>query len=214
MALHALNYKKINKREHNFQDKIVASFRINFDHKDGTFPNAFGTNNTDKINKITTCFFNFGNDTPISTHIISSMPVHRANGIKVEICDDEKKILLAWTTLIQENNPDIIIGYNILGFDFKYLKNRSVYLNIFDKFAKLNKINDEISQFKERHILNCDLGDNHIYYFEMIGRLIIDIRKVMQHIYGYKIDIIDSHIKLIDGLDRCILVNEIFNKIV
>ena len=35
--------------------------------------------------------------------------------------DNEKDMLLAWTKLIQDYDPDIITGYNINGFDFKYL---------------------------------------------------------------------------------------------
>lgn len=214
MALHMLNYKKINQNKNDFHNKIIASFRINFNCKDDIYPTAFGTSDIDKISGVTTCFFNFGNNKPISTHIISSAQIHRRNNVEIEICDDEKQILLAWTNLIKKINPDIIIGYNILGFDFKYLKNRSIYLNIFEEFAKLNKTNNEISQYKERYILNCDLGDNRIHYFEMTGRIIIDIRKVIQNMYGHKIDIIDKHINSIDGFDRCISVNEIFNEIV
>ena len=37
---------------------------------------------------------------------------------KVESKDTEAKVLLAWKDLIQREDPDIIIGYNIFGFDW------------------------------------------------------------------------------------------------
>ena len=51
-------------------------------------------------------------------------------------CESERDVLLEWTKLIQRENPDIIIGYNIFGFDWSFLINRSEELDCEEKFKK------------------------------------------------------------------------------
>ena len=44
--------------------------------------------------------------------------------ITVDECDSESDLLLKWVERINEKNPDMITGYNIFGFDFKYIDER------------------------------------------------------------------------------------------
>ena len=44
--------------------------------------------------------------------------------IEVVCCKDEKELLLKWSELIKTEDPDFITGYNIFGFDFRYIKDR------------------------------------------------------------------------------------------
>ena len=37
---------------------------------------------------------------------------------EIEVYNTEKEVLVAWSKLIQREDPDIIIGYNIFGFDY------------------------------------------------------------------------------------------------
>ena len=43
----------------------------------------------------------------------------------IECYDTEREVLLAWTDLIQQEDPDIIIGYNIFGFDYPFMFDRA-----------------------------------------------------------------------------------------
>ena len=49
-------------------------------------------------------------------------------GITVEKCDTEKDLLLGWRNIIKKMDPDFITGYNIFGFDFKYIHDRASVL--------------------------------------------------------------------------------------
>ena len=51
----------------------------------------------------------------------------------------EKEALLAWTAFVQRENPDIIIGYNIHGWDEKFMFERSQELNCMKQFSKLSR---------------------------------------------------------------------------
>jgi len=49
-------------------------------------------------------------------------------GVTVYECQNEKELLLKWKDVILYNNPDLITGYNIFGFDFDYINKRVDYL--------------------------------------------------------------------------------------
>ena len=59
-----------------------------------------------------------------------NMPDHlicdKMNDLDIDVvcCKDEKELLLKWTELIKDQDPDFITGYNIFGFDFRYIKDR------------------------------------------------------------------------------------------
>ena len=55
----------------------------------------------------------------------------------------EKNVLLEWTKLIEREDPDVIIGYNIFGFDWDFLIDRSEELRCKDEFLKLGRNKNE-----------------------------------------------------------------------
>jgi DNA polymerase delta subunit 1 len=57
----------------------------------------------------------------------------------VESYTTEADVLLAWTQLIQTENPDIIIGYNIFGFDYEFMFRRAEENNCVQQFFQLEK---------------------------------------------------------------------------
>ena len=61
----------------------------------------------------------------------------------VESYETEQEVLLAWTRLIQAENPDIIIGYNIFGFDYQFMFRRAVETQCYEEFLKLSRNNGE-----------------------------------------------------------------------
>jgi DNA polymerase elongation subunit (family B) len=116
-------------------------------------------------------------------------------------CETEKQLMFKFIELINKHDPDIITGYNILGFDFKYIYNRCRALNIVSELMDINrfdikgmeKFNREYyqSKWKCQKLVSSALGDNHLYYIEMTGRVIIDVMKVVQRDYkldSYKLD--------------------------
>ena len=43
------------------------------------------------------------------------------DNIEVIPCKNELQLLLRWTEIIREVDPEYITGYNIFGFDFAYM---------------------------------------------------------------------------------------------
>uniref|UniRef100_A0A6C0J8D6 DNA-directed DNA polymerase n=1 Tax=viral metagenome TaxID=1070528 RepID=A0A6C0J8D6_9ZZZZ len=111
--------------------------------------------------------------------------------VVVETYDTEEEVLLAWQKVISTENPDIVIGYNTFGFDYKYLYDRAEQLGVLQEFSKLGKICNTEEQLVEKKLMSAGLGDNTLYYISMQGRISIDLYKVMQSMHkldSYKLD--------------------------
>tara|TARA_B100000674_G_scaffold287350_1_gene237834 strand:+ start:1737 stop:5612 length:3876 start_codon:yes stop_codon:yes gene_type:complete len=127
-------------------------------------------------------------------------------------CKNEKELLVQFKNLMKDKDPDFITGYNIFGFDFKYLCERAdvlfkcpKYCNRWGhcrscpskKFYNMGKLNlydsDEKGSYKEhrnkickfnRQQLNSSaLGENDLSYISMDGRILFDIQKEVQKSY-------------------------------
>jgi DNA polymerase elongation subunit (family B) len=105
----------------------------------------------DCVSIIGSTFLNYGEKEPYRNHCIvggvgGCDPVP---GVDIVVCETEKEMLLHWVNLITvEENPDIIIGYNILGFDWNFMHQRAVELGCDSEFLKLSRIQGEICSDK------------------------------------------------------------------
>ena len=179
------------------QKFIIASFDIECMSESGNFPEA--KNDNDPIIQIGTVFSYYGESEPFYKHIITLNGCTKTKAladVDIESYKTEKKVLLAWTCLIQKLNPDVITGYNINGFDFEYIKDRAKKFGILKEFSKLSRIIGEESPWKEKQLSSSAMGDNLLKYFDMGGRIIIDLMKVLQRdakLDSFKLDNVSSY---------------------
>ena len=117
----------------------------------------------------------------------------------------EKEVLLTFTKIIQRNNPHIITGYNITGFDFEFMYQRSQELDCIKEFLKLSKNKDEVCIAKDWQTGKEDIenskivlasGEYNLRFPKMPGRIIMDMcvifRKEFQ-LSSYKLDFVSSY---------------------
>jgi len=128
------------------------------------------------------------------------------DNIIVEECYNEKDLIKKWQDCINKYNPDMITGYNIFGFDFKYIMDRCEQLKFkLDNLGRLNTDNDE---YEKHYNKLCKLknmnfskkldGDafNNPYYINMDGRVIFDVQKEItksHNLSSYKLDNVASY---------------------
>lgn len=173
---------------------IIASFDIECTSSDGAFPQA--NRDGDKIIQIGTTFSRLGEDECFFQHIITLDSCDPISGVVVESYNTEQEVLLAWTRLLNKMNPDVITGYNIFGFDFEYMKDRSKKLGIYERFSRLSRMTGELSSWQEKKLASSALGDNMLKYYDMTGRVLIDLMKVIQRDHrldSYKLDFVASN---------------------
>jgi DNA polymerase elongation subunit (family B) len=193
------------------QKFIIASFDIECMSESGNFPEA--KNDSDPIIQIGTVFSYYGESEPFYKHMITLNGCTKTNALQdvdLECYKTEKKALLAWTKLIQRIDPDVITGYNINGFDFEYIKDRAKKFGILKEFSKLSRIIGEDTPWKEKALSSSAMGDNLLKYFDMNGRIIIDLMKVLQRdakLDSYKLDSVSSYY-----IKETIKSTEIINK--
>lgn len=205
-------WTELNPYESNMIQKfVIASFDIECMSESGNFPEA--KNDNDPIIQIGTVFSYYGESEPFYKHMITlngCTKIPALEDVDIVSYKNEKNVLLAWTKLIQDMNPDIITGYNINGFDFAYMKGRAVKFNILNSFSKLSRIIGETAPWEEKVLSSSAMGDNLLKYFNMNGRIIIDLMKVLQRdakLDSYKLDSVSAfYIK--DPIKKTIYVKE------
>ena len=66
----------------------------------------------------------YGEKEPYFNHCLVVDTCDDIDNVKVDVCKDEKDLLERWADLIKNEDPDIIIGYNIFGFDYEFMFRR------------------------------------------------------------------------------------------
>jgi DNA polymerase elongation subunit (family B) len=156
----------------------------------------------DKCTFIGSTFMNYGSVDPHFNHCIvlnSCSPMPIENSV-VETYNTEREVLLAWQQLVQRENPDIIIGYNIFGFDYNFMFKRAEENNCLEEFLKLSRNKDEICATKDRDsgkwrieesTLQIASGQHNLQFIKMNGRLQIDLYNFYRreaNLISYKLD--------------------------
>ena len=150
----------------------------------------------DAIIQIGTTVHRYGDTECSYKNIITLGTCDALPGVDVISCKSEKKLIEEWCRLIDRIDPDVITGYNILGFDFVYIYSRAVELNCESRLLQTGRLEGHTSVFKEKMLSSSALGDNILKYVDMEGRVIIDLMKVVQREYKldtYKLDNVASH---------------------
>lgn len=163
-----------------------------------TFPKLEG----DKVTFIGSTFMNYGNKDPHFNHCIvlntcSDIPMENS---VVETYETECEVLLAWQQLVQRENPDIIIGYNIFGFDYEFMFRRSEENNCVEDFLKLGRNKDEICGTRDKDTgkwkieessIQIASGQHDLRFIKMNGRLQVDLYNFYrrsENLTSYKLD--------------------------
>lgn len=144
----------------------------------------------DEIIQIGTTIQKYGEKECCLKHIITLDTCDPIPGAIVESYKTEAEVLLAWTRFMRRLDPDIVTGYNIFGFDFKYLWNRAEALECAEEFGKFTRISKP-SVLEIKKLASSALGDNVLSYITMEGRVQMDLLKVIQrdhNLVSYKLD--------------------------
>jgi DNA polymerase elongation subunit (family B) len=150
----------------------------------------------DNIIQIGSTIHKYGDTNCVYKNIITLDSCDDIAGVDVIQCKTEKEMIKKWCQLIKRIDPDIITGYNILGFDFEYIYKRASELHCKTSVLKCSRLKNHKSKYIEKVLASSALGENILKYFEMEGRVIIDLMKVVQRDHkldSYKLDNVASH---------------------
>jgi DNA polymerase elongation subunit (family B) len=156
----------------------------------------------DKTTFIGSTFIRYGETEPYLNHCLVLGSCSQVEGAQIETVEKERDLLLQWTQLIQRENPDIIIGYNIFGFDYEFLFRRSQenhcereFLQLSRKIGELCANETKSRGFTELTIENTKImlasGEYDLRYPKISGRLQIDMYAYFRrdfNLSSYKLD--------------------------
>jgi DNA polymerase delta subunit 1 len=224
----------------------VSSFDIECTSKDGSFPQA--QRKEDKIIQIGTTTRVYGEKNCFVRHIVTlkecdEIPDLEDEKVIVESVATEKELIRTWAKHIQKIDPDVIIGYNIFGFDWKYVYDRAELIGIPRAISKINRVSEKDCKLKSQRLSSSAMGHNLLHYPLISGRVQIDLLHVVRrehNLTSYKLDNVANHflglrkndlpphkifekyhngtpedIKIIAEycIQDCILVNDLFDKL-
>jgi DNA polymerase elongation subunit (family B) len=163
----------------------------------------------DKVTFIGSTFVRYGEKEPYLNHCIALNSCDSLDGVvpnsQIETYNSEKEVLNAWTKLVQKENPDIIIGYNIFSFDYEFMFRRSQELGCAEDFLKLSRNKDELCatiDYKtqkmeiDKSSITLASGTYDLSIIKMNGRLQVDMLnwfRRTENLTSYKLDYVGGH---------------------
>ena len=156
----------------------------------------------DEVTFIGSTFLRYGEKEPYLNHCLVVGSCDDVDGSIIETAETEKDMILKWTQLIQKENPDIIIGYNIFGFDYEFMFQRAQETGCTSQFLQLSRQNG-FSPTVYNKELEMDIpalentkikiasGEYDLRFPKMIGRLQIDMYAYFRrdfNLSSYKLD--------------------------
>jgi DNA polymerase elongation subunit (family B) len=193
--------------------ELILSLSSNFPKLEG-----------DKVTFIGSTFIRYGETDPYLNHCVVLNTCDTLDGTvansQIETYRTEEEVLCAWTSLVQKENPDIIIGYNIFSFDYEFMFRRSQELDCVDEFLKLSRNCDEVCatvDYKtgkteiDKSSITLASGTYDLSIIKMNGRLQVDMLnwfRRTENLTSYKLDYVGGHFigDYVKGLQQ--LINE------
>ena len=165
----------------------------------------------DEVTFVGSTFMRYGEPEPYLNHCLVVGSCDAVEGAVIESAETERELLVRWTEMVGKENPDIIIGYNIFGFDYEFMFRRALetgcerlFLNLSrrigelcvkESFAKPGDSNPPPLDIEHTTIALAS-GDYDLKYIKMAGRLQIDMYMYLRREYNfgsYKLDDMASY---------------------
>ncbi|KAJ7281884.1 DNA polymerase family B-domain-containing protein [Mycena rebaudengoi] len=153
----------------------ILSFDIECAGRKGIFPEA----EEDPVIQIANMVTRQGEQKPFIRNVFTLNSCSHIVGSQVLAFNEEDKLLQAWSDFVKEVDPDVVIGYNIAGFDFPYLLDRAKALKVV-KFPYLGKLKNQRTEVKETHFSSKAYGQRDSKETRLEGRLQLDVLQFMQ----------------------------------
>jgi DNA polymerase elongation subunit (family B) len=132
----------------------------------------------------------------LEKHIYIAGPCSDIPGAHVHVYPDERSMLMGFSADLRRIDPDVLLGYNVFGFDMEYMNARGVELGCDREWRKLGRLIDRSSPFEKRMCSSSAIGDNFLRLLRIDGRPCIDIMKVVQRDHkldSFKLDNVAEH---------------------
>ena len=195
IEIHANHWKNIGPVE---DDSIAPLFMASYDIEtyspDRSFPDPCSQENDCPVIQIATTFQTYGSNDFEKTLLTlkKSGPI---DDVSVECFDTERELLVRWSELMTQKDPDILVAYNQWKFDDQYIYNRAVR-NHCDHLLNLNRFRDMTTTLYTAKFSSSAYGDNEYKMITTEGRMQIDLLELFKRehkLVKYSLNFVAEH---------------------
>jgi len=154
----------------------------------------------DKVFQVSCVLFRHGDDEKNMEKYLLTLgePDPKTTGEDVEIYmyETEHDLLIGYTEFIQEKNPNVIVGYNILNFDIPYMIDRAKMNYCIDSFDQQGFVKYSHAVEKTIKWSSSAYGNQTFQFLDAEGRLYVDLLPLVKRDYkmdNYKLKTISTH---------------------
>lgn len=145
----------------------------------------------DKVIQIGTVIQDYANPSNVKRHIVTLDGCSDLTGIEVETCKTVEELIYKWVRMMKREQPNIVTGYNIFGFDIKFLWECAEEFGCLKYLRKLGALKNQECSMETKELFSAALGHNFLFYFDSPGIVYVDLMKVIQkdhNLSSYKLD--------------------------
>jgi DNA polymerase elongation subunit (family B) len=173
---------------------VTGSFDIEVYSHDDSFPKPQRKENV--VFQIATTFQRYGETEPYLRHIVCLGETDPIEGVEMVVCKTEAEALISWTKICNREQVDVLLGYNILGFDWKYMYERAKINMCVDAFGRFSKLADYSCPLVTKTFSSGAYGTTEHQLPTTPGIFQIDLLVVMRREFkldSYKLDSVAEH---------------------
>jgi len=111
-------------------------------------------------------------------------PTMRDVPVSVYPFKTETEMLNAFHTWLRKTDPDCMIGYNVFGFDEKYIWTRCEELKCINHVSAWSRLSSGKPKLVEKFLSSSAMGDNTMYLINSPGRLKVDLLPYVRRNYN------------------------------
>lgn len=195
IEIHAKHWKDIGPVEDDsIAPLLMASYDIETYSPDRSFPDPCSEENDCPVIQIATTFQRYGSNEFEKT-LLTMKACDPIDGVSVECFDTERELLVRWSELMTQKDPDVLVAYNQWKFDDQYIYNRAVR-NHCDHLLNLNRFRDMTTTMYTAKFSSSAYGDNEYQMVTSEGRMQIDLLELFKRehkLVKYSLNFVAEH---------------------
>ena len=180
---------------------VTTSFDIECYSASRQFPDS--TNDDDRMFQIACSSQRLGSSDIFSKVCFVLGEEVKVNGdYEIVACKTEHRLIEAFRDYLDDVKCDVLTGWNIFGFDLKYIINR---LDCPIRFGRLTDTPKKLKDmYEEKELSSSALGNNHLFILQMPGIFVFDLYHHIRKEYkldSYKLNNVARHFLKDEKLD-------------
>lgn len=149
-----------------------------------------------EVFQISSRFGSFNSKEPQRRVLFTLFDMDDIEDVEIVKCKSEADLLVKFSKVTQEENPDMYVGYNIMKFDWQYLIRRAEMLHVYNDFVNLSRLSG-VRAFKDiTKWHSAAYGTQEFEYIHSHGRMNVDLLPEIERSYKlptYSLNAVSEH---------------------